>query len=354
MSYRYFSCGHSHCPLCQGNKRKRWYERVEAGLLTVPYQHITFTLPHELNGLCRGHPKAMYNLLFRVAWQTIRGLCADPGRVGGLPGMTAVLHTWGSDLKQHVHLHCLVTFGGLDEGRGRWSWPRSKARLLGHRVLRNTFRRNFLAGLKSWMTRMGPSVYHQSYGVLTAGLGAKSWCVNQQPPTTDAATINAYLSRYICRIGIWDARLRYDKQTHTVAVTFKDYRRQVTGQAAPLAVVRLPPLVAMARLLQHVLPAGFHRSRSYGLHAANTRKRLVGKLRRYVRQAPDTVLVVLRIVKALLKAQLAVVCTGCGSVAPPVVALVAPDRSFIESYLRRAGRAPPPGDDRPKPNLAAA
>ena len=118
VEYRYFSCGHSHCPLCQGNKRQAWYERVEAGLLKVPYCHITFTLPHELNGLCRLHPSIMYGMLFRVAWQTLRELCAEPGGVEGLPGMTAVLHTWGSDLKHHVHLHCLVTFGGLDQSNG--------------------------------------------------------------------------------------------------------------------------------------------------------------------------------------------------------------------------------------------
>jgi len=99
-------------------------------MLRVPYCHITFTLPHDLNGLARSHPWLIYNLLFRSAWKTIDELCALPGNVGGKPGMTAVLHTWGSDLKYHVHVHCLVTFGGLEMGPPmKWKWPKRKRQL---------------------------------------------------------------------------------------------------------------------------------------------------------------------------------------------------------------------------------
>lgn len=280
-------------------------------------------------------------MLFRVAWRTLRQLFGDPKHVGGLPGMTAVLHTWGSDLKHHVHLHCLVTFGGLDEGRGRWCWPKTKGKALGHRVLRNTFRRNFLATLKAWMQKMGRSVYHQSFGVLTADLYAKSWVVNQQPPTVDAELINAYLSRYICRIGISDQRLQYDAATQQVSLTYKDYRRQQAGQAAPEAVLKLPPLVAMQKILQHVLPAGFHRTRSYGLHAPNTRKRLGPGLEQYVKSAPSTVLVVLRLLKAFLQLQLGPACEQCGSMRPALKTVVVPDRHYITPWLSGNERAPP-------------
>ena len=348
--YLYHSCGHGHCPLCQGNKRRAWYERVEDNLLEVPYCHVTFTLPHELNGLCRLHPRELYGMLFRIAWRTLRTLCVD--RFGGLPGMTAVLHTWGSDLKHHPHVHCLVTFGGLDEGRGRWCWPRYKNKLLGHRRLRNAFRANFLRALKAWMTGLGSSGYHQSYGVLTAGLATKNWVVNQQPPTVDAATINAYLSRYICRIGISDSRLSYDATTRRVSIRYKDYRRQETGQAAPEATRHLPPLVAMAKLLQHVLPAHFHRTRSYGLHAANSRKRLAGQLENYVKGAPDTVLVLLRLLRRAAQLQLGLSCESCGSVAFPRVSGVAPDDRFVASLLHGAGRSPPVHDKHPPTKIA--
>lgn len=341
--YRYFSCGHSHCPLCQGNRRQAWYEGVESGLLTVPYMHITFTLPHELNGICRQHPRALYGMLFRIAWRTLMALC------NGLPGMTAVLHTWGSDLKHHPHVHCLVTFGGLDEKSGQWCWPKYKDKLAGHRKMSNTFRSYFLESLKDWMGRCGPGIYHQSYGVLTAGLAQKRWVVNQQPPTMDAEVINAYLSRYICRIGISDKRLRYDASTQTVSLSYKDYRRQEAGQAAPQAIRQLSPLLAMAQLLQHVLPPHFHRTRSYGLHAANTRKRLGGQLERHVKQAPDTVLVILRLLKAMLRLQLRNTCEQCGSVAEPLIEPVAPDRHLVTSWLKITVRPPPVMGCAPKP-----
>lgn len=341
--YQYFSCGHSHCPLCQGNKRQAWYERIDAGLLEVPYLHITFTLPHELNGICRLHPKAMYNLLLRSAWQTIRDLCADPGKVGGLPGMTAVLHTWGSDLKHHVHAHCLVTYGGWAEQKGAWCWPKAKDKLVGHRQLRNRFRSIFLAGLKDWMTCHsvpGP-IYHQSYGVLTAGLLSKSWVVNQQPPTVDAELINAYLSRYICRIGISDKRLHYDPIQKTVRLAYKDYRRQEAGQAAPIAYCELAPLVAMQQILQHLLPAYFHRSRSYGLHAPATRKRLGNQLQALVPTNRDTVRLLFRLLKHLLLQPLPA-CEACGDTRPPRVEIVAPDRGFLSTFLTNLeSRAPP-------------
>lgn len=165
----------------------------------------------------------MYNLLLRSAWQTILDLCADLRQVGGLPGMTAVLHTWGSDMKHHVHAHCLVTYGGWDEQRGVWCWPRAKDKLVRHRQLRNRFRQIFLSGLEDWMTSYEEpgQVYHQSYAVLRAGLLEKSWVVNQQPPTVDAELINAYLSRYICRIGISDKRLQYDPVDQVVRLSIR-------------------------------------------------------------------------------------------------------------------------------------
>jgi hypothetical protein len=353
--YRYFSCGHSHCPICQGNKRQAWYERIDAGLLEVPYLHITFTLPHELNGICRLRPKEMYNLLLRSAWQTIRDLCADPRQVGGLPGMTAVLHTWGSDLKHHVHAHCLVTYGGWDEQKGVWSWPKTKDKLLRHRQLRNRFRKIFLSGLKDWMTSyegLG-QVYHQSYGVLTAGLLSKSWVVNQQPPTVDAELINAYLSRYICRIGISDKRLQYDPVGKVVRLEYKDYYRQEAGQAAPLAYRDLDALVAMQQILQHLLPAHFHRSRSYGLHAPATRKRLGDQLKSLVKANPDSIRLLFRLLKHLLLQPLAG-CEVCGDTARPKETVLLPNRQFIQTFLGPLpSRSPPRGSAKEESNKAA-
>jgi len=337
--YQYFSCGNSHCPLCQGNKRRAWYERLEDRLLLVPYVHITFTLPHELNGLCRRYPRVMYNMLLRTAWQTIRDLCATS--IGGLPGMTAVLHTWGSDMKHHVHAHCLVTFGGLDEKRGTWHWPKTRDRLLGYRQINNAFRDRFLEELKKWMESPSPvPIYHQSYEVLTADLMKKSWVVNQQHPTADAEVINAYLSRYICRIGISDRRIKYDAASGKVELEYKDYRNQQAGQPAPLAYRQLSPLVAMQQLLQHLLPRHFHRSRSYGLHASATRKRLATSLVPWVQKEPDTVTIIFRLLKYLLLHPLPV-CEQCGVIGLPLETQLASDRHFLATFLPINSRSPP-------------
>ncbi|MEL6391621.1 MAG: transposase, partial [Bacteroidota bacterium] len=313
--YRYFSCGHSHCPICQGGKRQSCHDRLESKLLQLPYCHITFTVPHELNGICRVHPRELYNILFRSAWQSIAELSRGSDRIGGLPGMTAVLHSWGSDLKQHVHVHCLVTYGGLDEKSSQWKWPICKHKLFRHRALRNRYRKIFLGRLKCWMKGEHSScIYHQSYEVLTADLIAKTWVVNQQPPTADAKVINAYLSRYICRIGISDSRLQYDAKTQSVRLEYKDYRKQKPNEAAPVAYRDLSPLLAMRSILQHLLPANFHRSRHYGLHAYPTYKRVEQSLPGQVRRHPATIRMLFMLLKRLLLKPLTKVCDHCGSV----------------------------------------
>lgn len=340
--YRYFSCGHSYCPLCQGNKREAWYERLRGKLLEVPYCHITFTVPHELNGICRLHPQKMYTILFHSAWQSLRELCAEENRVGGLPGMTAVLHTWGSDLKQHVHIHCLVTYGGLDEKAGKWRWPHCKNKLLRHRPLRNRYKDHFLAALHEWMTDPdGNCTYHASYAVLTADLLNKTWVVNQQPPTADPEVIGSYLSRYISRVGISDNRVVYDATSDVVRLEFKDYRKQKAGQAAPLAYRNLPPLVAMASILRHVLPAYFQRSRHYGLHAHSTYQRVKANIPVAVRRSAGGIRLIFLLLKHLLKTKVTA-CDHCGSLRPVVRQLVLADGNYMKSFTNLRSRSPPP------------
>ena len=132
-------------------------------MLKVPYVHTTFTLPHELNGLARRYPAVVYNLLLRSCWKTIAKLCADEDNVGGKPGLTAVLHTWGSDLKYHIHVHCLVTFGGLATSPNpSWCWPKLKFKLARYREMCGMFRAIFLKDLKS-LLESGEVVYHRRF-----------------------------------------------------------------------------------------------------------------------------------------------------------------------------------------------
>lgn len=339
--YRYFSCGHSYCPLCQGSKREAWYERLRGKLLEVPYCHITFTVPHELNGICRLHPQQMYRILFHSAWDSLRDLCGEVNRVGGLPGMTAVLHTWGSDLKQHVHIHCLVTYGGLDEKSGEWQWPHCKTKLLRHRPLRGLYKKYFLAALQAWMTASDSDcTYHQSYAVLTADLLTKTWVVNQQPPTADPEVIGGYLSRYISRVGISDNRVGYDATSGVVRLEFKDYRKQEVGQAAPLAYRDLSPLVAMSKILQHVLPRYFQRSRHYGLHAHSTYQRVKSIIPLAVRRSTGGIRLIFLLLKHLLKTQVRA-CESCGSLRPVIRELVLPDGKYIKDLTNLPNRSPP-------------
>lgn len=316
----------------------QWQDRLRQRMLPVPYAHITFTVPHELNGLIRDNPAVMFNLLFQSAWQTIREVCADKDNVGGLPGMTAVLHSWGSDLKYHVHLHSLVTFGGYDAQSGKWHWPKRKDKIARFRELRGVYRDHFLERLEKEMNAKKSTVnYHQSYEAVTKGLTKKAWVVNHQRPTAETNVIEEYLGRYICRIGITNKRLSYEKDGKNVSIEYNDYAKQVSGQAAPKAYRYLHPIEAMGQILQHLLPRCFHRSRHYGLHAANTYASLVPQLPNQVKRVGATVRTIIEILRAMLKEE-PYRCPYCNS-DQLVKGEVLPDRNYASNWL--GSRAPP-------------
>ena len=120
---RYYSCRDRNCPQCQHRASARWCERQQASILPVPYHHLVFTLPHTLNGWVQLHPEVVYGLLFKTVWSTLKAFGADPKRLGGELGMSAVLHTWGETMTQHVHLHCLVPGGECLSHVGREGPP---------------------------------------------------------------------------------------------------------------------------------------------------------------------------------------------------------------------------------------
>lgn len=308
-------------------------------MLHVPYCHITFTLPHDLNGLARRNPTAIYNLLLRSAWKTILKLCAQESNVGGKPGMTSVLHTWGSDLKYHVHVHCLLTFGGLDAG-SKWVWPKRKHKVAGFRALSATFRRVFLSGLKQLMAA-NELVPLRSFEEIEKEMRKKRWVVNHQRPTADTKVIEEYLGRYICRIGISNKRLSYDKNGRNVVIEYNDYANQKTGEAAPKAYRHLPPLVAMQLLLQHQLPPYFQRVRHYGLHAGVTYRRIKDHIPNKLKRQGQTVRTVIQILRALLSAE-PNRCELCGSTDFEVLP-IQNDGMYLEQHVLHQGRSPPFG-----------
>lgn len=308
-------------------------------MLKVPYCHTTFTMPHELNGLARRYPAAIYNLLLRSCWKTIAGLCADENNVGGKPGMTAVLHSWGSDLKYHVHVHCLITFGGLAaESKPAWRWPKRKYKLARYREICGVFRKIFLKDLKPLLEK-GEVVYHRSFEDIEAELLKKRWVVHNTRPTAETKVIEQYLGRYICRIGISNKRLSYDKAGKNVRIEYNDYRHQKPGQAAPKKYRDLPPLVAMDQLLQHQLPAYFQRVRHYGLHSGVSYKKIKDQIPDELRRNGQTVRTVIQILRTLL-AQEPYQCQHCGATDFEVEPLQT-DRSYLVRYVLHQGRSPP-------------
>ncbi len=270
--YMYNSCGNSHCPLCQGAKRERWKDSINKLLFNVAYSHITFTMPHELNGLTKSNSSVMLSMLFKSVWATLQKVYSKGSNVGGKPGVIAVLHTWGSDMKYHVHIHCLVTFGGLNKDK-KWVKPKRKKTISSYKEISNIYREIFLAKLKI-AYKEKTIRYRNDYDYYHEILKNKRWVINQQPPQIDTEIIEEYLSRYICRSAISPSRLEYIKATKQVKISFKEYSKQQKGKPATIGIKKLDPLVAIGMILQHKLPPYFHKSRYYGLHATCHRKKI--------------------------------------------------------------------------------
>ncbi len=292
--YIYFSCGNSHCPLCQNDKRLMWQAKVEKKMLNVPYVHGVFTTPKELHGLMKTNPRVMYNIVIRAAWNTIKKLCAQPKNVGGLPGMICVLHTFGSDMKYHVHLHSLITFGGVDEKNGSWRWPVHAKKLASFKEMKRTYRKIFIEMiLKACKKGELKIIDENDYASTIETIKNKSWNVRMEYPTANVSTIQRYLARYINRVAISKNRLEYvakKEQTESyVQIQYKDYNRQEKGEAAPMASRKIDSLVAIGKFMQHILPPYCQKSRYYGLHSASIFKRLKDKIPKEIVKNGQTV-----------------------------------------------------------------
>jgi len=263
----YHSCRNRHCPKCQTLAKERWLEARQAELLPVPYFHLVFTLPHEFNRLAQHTPRLVYDLLFSAASTTLQTFARDPKHLGGDIGITAILHTWGQNLGQHVHLHCLVTGGALAEDGSRWipSHPRF---LFPVRALSPVFRARFLDGLERARSKgQAPCAADLDLEALRA----KPWGVYSKRPFAGPEAVLAYLGRYTHRIAISNDRL-LSLQDGQVRFRWRDYR---DGNQSK--VMTLPAAEFLRRFLLHVLPRGFMRIRHFGLLANRHRK---GRLER--------------------------------------------------------------------------
>ena len=278
----YNSCRNRHCPKCQGSAAKDWLVEREAELLPVPYFHVVFTLPAPISDIAYQNKAVIYDILFKAAAETLITIAADPKHLGARIGLTAVLHTWGSALTHHPHVHMIVPGGGISLDGTRWISCRPGF-FLPVRVLSRLFRRLVLeklvaaheAGRLHFFGDHSPLAERHAFAAYLAPLRKIEWVVYSKRPFGGPEAVLAYLSRYTHRVAIANSRLiAFDG----AGVTFKwkDYRAKGRERAK---IMTLATHEFIRRFLIHVLPSGFHRIRHYGLLANGGRAENIARAR---------------------------------------------------------------------------
>ena len=286
----YNSCRNRHCPKCQGPAARVWLAAREAELLPVPYFHVVFTVPAEIADIAYHNKAVIYDILFRASAETLITIAADPKHLGARIGFTSVLHTWGSALPHHPHVHCIIPGGGISlacpgqrSGGERWVACRRPDFLLPVRVLASRFRRRVLerlqeahnAGRLHFFGDHAPLANPRTFADLLGSLRGIDWVVYAKPPFGGPKAVLAYLARYTHRVAIANSRLVACKDGK-VSFRYKDYR--ATGRQR-YKTMTLDAHEFIRRFLMHVLPSGFHRIRHYGLFANGGRVANIARAR---------------------------------------------------------------------------
>jgi len=278
----YNSCRNRHCPKCQSAAAKSWLADRQAELLSVPYYHLVFTLPAAVADIAYQNKAAVYDMLFAASAEALTTIAADPKHLGARIGVISVLHTWGSALTHHPHVHMIAPGGGLSPDGARWISCR-KGFFLPVRVLSRLFRRLFLerlvaahdAGRLHFFGALASLAARDAFDAHLAPLRTAKWVVYAKRPFGGPEAVLAYLSRYTHRVAIANSRLlAFDGG----AVTFKwkDYRRDGRDRYKTMT---LDAQEFIRRFLIHVLPSGFHRIRHYGLFASAARAKNIVRIR---------------------------------------------------------------------------
>ena len=285
----YNSCRNRHCPKCQSSAARRWLDARQAELLPVEYFHVVFTLPAPIADIALQNKASVYGLLFDVAAEVLLSIAADTKHLGARIGATLVLHTWGSALTHHPHVHGIVPGGGLAPDGKTWVACRPGF-FLPVRVLSRLFRRRFPDELQ----RLHDGGKLKFFGELAGLAGAAAfkawlaplrkieWVVYAKRPFAGPQAVLAYLSRYTHRVAISNSRLIASDE-RGVTFRWKDYRAKGLSRHKAMS---LPPEEFMRRFLLHVLPGGFHRIRHYGLLANGSRKASLALARKLLNVVP--------------------------------------------------------------------
>lgn len=279
----YNSCRNRHCPKCLGSQRKKWLEARESELLPVPYFHVVFTVPQRIAEIALRNRRIIYDILFRVASETLLSIARDPNRLGARIGFFAVLHTWTRTLLHHPHLHCVVPGGGLSLDGKRWIASRRKF-FLPVRVLSRRFRNLFVDALQEAFrderlrltgpleSLADPAVFH----ALLDTFRASEWVVYSKRPFGGPERAVRYLGRYTHRVALVnDNILHVDDRTVT-------YRFKNTREGHRIETMTLDADEFIRRFLLHVLPERFVKIRHFGLLANRCRKQSLALCRRYL------------------------------------------------------------------------
>lgn len=284
----YNSCRNRHCPNCQQKDREAWLEKRMEEVLPLGYYHLVFTIPHQLNGLCLKNKKTMYDILFRAASQTILELTKDSKHLGADTGLITVLHTWGQNMMEHPHLHCIMPSGGLSFDKNHWVHPsKSNGFFIHYKVLSAKFKGKFLAMLKhafekselTFNGRLKKYARGKIFNELLSTLYAKPWVVNiQKPIGRNPERILEYLSRYVFRIAVSDRRI-IKVENGWIHFTIKDYKNNGTFRKLKLKINEF-----IRRFLLHLLPKRFLKIRYYGIFANVHRKKNIEKAKELLSQ----------------------------------------------------------------------
>jgi hypothetical protein len=270
----YNSCRNRHCPKCQASAAKRWLDARQTQLLPVEYYHVVFTLPAAISQLAFYNKSQMYHLLFKAASQTLLTIARDPKHLGAHIGMTMVLHTWGSAMPHHPHVHCIVPGGGIGLDKEHWQACKTSY-FLPVKVLSRLFRRVFVEGLRQLFTD-GSLLFYGELSGLSTPASFETWCAEQQNrewvvyakrPFAGPKAVLTYLSRYTHRVAIANSRL-LALDERGVTFKYKDYRCKGGSKQKTMA---LQTDEFIRRFMLHILPSGFHRIRHYGLLASQSK-----------------------------------------------------------------------------------
>lgn len=328
------SCRNRHCPLCQGNAARQWLASQEEALLPVPYFHLVFTLPHELNRLIQQNQRTLYRLLFTSASQTL--LMFGQNKLGVQIGITAVLHTWSQTLLDHYHLHCIVTGGGLSADGRRWvSTPAHY--LFAVKALSKVFCGKFCDGLQQLYAerklqfhgQLAPLAQLTAFQQLVRRATRHSWTVYAKKPFAGPRQVLAYLSRYTHRVAISPRRLlALDEANQTVTFTWKDY-----AAGAKRKTMRLELTEFVRRFCLHLLPERFVKIRHFGFLSNRQRQTKVAQARALLPSQPQGAGALALEESDASAASPQIICPFCGGDQLELIEIVPPQFTNSEQRL---------------------